>query len=252
MRVSASIVAERRKKLALLLATHRYLPVREICGQLGVSEATARRDLAALAHEHVVTRTYGGALTEFDARFPSFSERDFTAREAKQQLAMKAAKLVTEGATLYLDAGTTVAAVARSLADRRVRGLRILTCSLPAAEVLAEAGTDVHLTGGQMLARQSTLLGDEATASVRRWTFDLAFVSAEGADTRGLWNSNTGIVTMQLTAKAQSKEWIVCLDSKKLQRAAPAFLLGWDAAFLLISDASPEKLHALGYKGRIV
>jgi predicted ArsR family transcriptional regulator len=40
-----------------LLEQHRYLPVKELCRRLGVSEATARRDLAALVHEKKITRT---------------------------------------------------------------------------------------------------------------------------------------------------------------------------------------------------
>ena len=49
MRVPLHIVEARRDKLASLIETHRYLPLRELCKRLGVSEATARRDLAELA-----------------------------------------------------------------------------------------------------------------------------------------------------------------------------------------------------------
>jgi len=49
MRVPLHVVEARREKLAALIDRHRYLPVHELCRRLGVSEATARRDLASLA-----------------------------------------------------------------------------------------------------------------------------------------------------------------------------------------------------------
>ena len=82
MKVPLQIVIARRERLAAMIAEHGYMPVGELCRRLEVSEATARRDLAALANEKKIKRTYGGAVSEFDNRYPSFSERRDRAREA--------------------------------------------------------------------------------------------------------------------------------------------------------------------------
>ena len=41
-----------------------------------MSEATARRDLVVLAGRNQIVRTHGGALSEYNRRFPSFRERE--------------------------------------------------------------------------------------------------------------------------------------------------------------------------------
>ena len=48
MKVPLHIVLARRERLAQIIEQHRYLPVKELCRRLEVSEATLRRDLAAL------------------------------------------------------------------------------------------------------------------------------------------------------------------------------------------------------------
>ena len=75
MRVADHVVQARRQRLAGLLARHHYLSLGELCDRLEVSEPTARRDLAALAADRAITRTRGGALVEYNQKFPSFRER---------------------------------------------------------------------------------------------------------------------------------------------------------------------------------
>ena len=75
MRVPRQVVEARRSRLTELLLERGYLPISDLCEELGVSEATARRDLSALESEERITRTYGGALGEFNASFTSFRER---------------------------------------------------------------------------------------------------------------------------------------------------------------------------------
>ena len=48
MKVPLHIVKARRARLAQMLKEHQYLPVGEVCARLGISEATARRDLEEL------------------------------------------------------------------------------------------------------------------------------------------------------------------------------------------------------------
>lgn len=90
VKVPLHIVLARRERLAQMIEQHRYLPVKELCRRLEVSEATLRRDLAALVQEKKITRTYGGALSEFNDRFPSFRERQSQGAKAKAKIAAAA------------------------------------------------------------------------------------------------------------------------------------------------------------------
>ena len=241
------VVKARRDALTRLLRRNGYLPLSEVCLRLGVSPSTGRRDLAALARGRYIKRTYGGALVSYDRRFPSFRERQQQARGAKQRIARAAARLIKPGMTIFLDAGTTVYAIAEALAARPVPGVTAVTNSLPAAEVMAEAGGPaVHLVGGEFWARQSVLFGRQAQRCLGLWKFDLAFLGAEGMTAVGLWNSQADIVAYQRKAAARSRRALFCVDASKLGRLAPEFLVPWTRVGGLLTDAPAGILAAAG------
>lgn len=247
MRVPLHIVEARRDKLANLIETHRYLPLRELCERLGVSEATARRDLAELAKRNRVKRTHGGALSEFNDRFPSFNERRTLGGAGKQRVAKAAARFIEPGGTYFLDSGTTIFAMAEFLRESPVTPATIVTSNIPVGELLAGVkGLSVFLTAGQILGRQSVLLGETTLHSLKFWNFDIAFLSAEAANAEGVWNSQETIVEMQRMAIERSKRVLLCLDAAKIGTVAPRLLAGWDGIDSLLTDAKSDRLRRVG------
>jgi len=247
VKVPLHIVKARRERLAAMIAQHGYMPVGELCRRLEVSEATARRDLAALAGEKKIKRTYGGAVSEFENRFPSHAERIGVSRRAKSQIATAAVSLLTPGLTIFLDSGTTISAIAEAFRARPVTPITVVTPNLPAGEMLAVLpGVSVFLVAGQLLPRQSTLAGEAAVRSLQFWRFDVAFLSAEGIDAEGVWNSQTAIVEQQKAAISRSERSVFCLDGRKLNRRAPIHLLPCHSVDLLLTEAPFEALVTAG------
>jgi DeoR/GlpR family transcriptional regulator of sugar metabolism len=243
MRVAKHVVEARRRKLGELLQRHRYLGIADLCKEFGISEATVRRDLVFLEKSHLITRTYGGALADYNLRFPSFRSRRSTGTEGKYSIAQQALELLKPESVIYLDAGTTIFALAEAIRVAPVRPLTCVTSNLPAADLLSEVdGVDVYLLGGQLLRRQSVLLGDEACRSAGYWKFDLALLGAEGMTREGVWNSSPAVVALQKAVLAQSRSSAVLLDRTKLGRTAPSFLGGWETITALITDAPAEVL----------
>ena len=241
------MVHARRAKLAALLEQHRFLPVKELCKQLGISEATARRDLAALVEEKKITRTFGGALKEFNDRFPSFRERQSQFSRGKARIAQTALSLIEQGKTYFFDSGTTIHSIAKAFCEAPVTPVKIVTSNLPVGEMLAALpGVEVFLLAGQLLHLQSTLLGQTALRSLEFWHFDRAFLSAEAMTTSGIWNSQLAIVEQQKVVMRRSSRHVFCLDGSKLERQAPHFLIGWDEVEALITDLPLKKLVAAG------
>lgn len=246
MKVPQHVVDQRRARLEQLVSSSRYVPLWEVCERLKISEATARRDLRALERAGRIQRTRGGALSEFDERFPSYHERQRKSSRSKAALARAALKAVRPGMTIFFDSGTTVSFLARALAEAPVGPLRILTVSLPVAEVLApHREMEVFLTGGQMFPRQSVLLGDEVVRSIEAWRFDAAFLSAEAMDAEGLWNSQLAIVAHQHAVVRRADHNIFLLDRSKAGRSAPHFLLPWAAVDHLLTDTPAPRLREL-------
>lgn len=247
MKVALSVVRARRERLAELLQQHRYLPVNELCDRLNISEATARRDLAVLQNEKKLKRTYGGALTDFERSFASFSERREMAAEAKSRIAKRAVSFINPNSTVFLDAGTTIFALAESLKDAVPGPLKIVTNSLPVADLLSRVdGVETHVPGGQLLGRQSALLGDGKKSALPFWKFDLAFMSAEGMSIEGIWNSQDEIAQFQKRVLQRTRHFFFCLDSGKIGRRAPSLVLGWGRVEKLITDAGTKNFRDAG------
>ena len=247
MKVPFHVVQARRDRLAELLGQHRYLPVKELCRRLGVSEATARRDLAALVGEKKIKRTHGGALSEFNDRFPSFRDRQGRGGRAKAKIARAALAYMEPGGTYFMDSGTTICAMAEAFRDHPITPVTIVTSNLPVGEMLAAIpDVQVFMVAGQLLHLQSTLLGEMAQRSLEFWRFDTAFLSAEAMNPAGIWNSQAAIVDQQRVVLERSARTVFCIDGSKLNREAPHFLVPWDRVDALVTDVSDERLATAG------
>lgn len=250
MRVPQHLVDRRREELRRLIRRDGFLPVAEICRRLAVSEATARRDLVAVEADGHITRTYGGALADYNSSFASVEERAGRARPAKARIAERAVAQIPPSGTIFLDAGTTIETVARALTHRRdlVR-LVVVTNSLAAATVLGGApGVELHVLGGMFLNRQAALMGARAIKALADWSFDAAFLAGEGMDAVGISNSHEHIAGFQQALLGQADRVLFCLDATKLGRATPHRVATWRQLTGLITDASAKSLLAAGIK----
>jgi len=247
MRVPKHVVEARRSKLTELLLERGYLPISELCEELGVSEATARRDLSALEGEERITRTYGGALGEFNATFTSFRERLREGTDAKGSIARAAVSLIKPAMRVYLDAGTTAFAIAQELRRHLPEQLTIITNNLALLETLGSLpNAKTILLGGQLLERQSVLLGNEAVKAAAAQEIDIAFLSAQGMTKTGLWNSQRDIIRLQLAVMNRAGRSCFCLDRSKLGRTAPEHLVPWSKVSTLLSDLTLPELRQSG------
>lgn len=225
------------------------MPISDLCEELGVSEATARRDLSALESEERITRTYGGALGEFNASFTSFRERLRQGADAKSAIARTAVSLIKPGMRIYLDAGTTAFAIAQELRRHLPDNLTIITNNLALIEPLGSLhSAKTILLGGQLLERQSVLLGNEAIRAATMQKIDLAFLGAQGMNAQGLWNSQRDIILLQQAVMKRAGLSCFCLDRSKLAHKAPEHLAEWPAINVLLSDLSIPELRQAGIR----
>jgi DeoR/GlpR family transcriptional regulator of sugar metabolism len=248
MRVPLHIVQARRERLRDLIRQDGFLPVAEICRLLGVSEATARRDLASVAASGQISRTRGGALADYNTKFASHGERATRARTGKGRIANAAARLVPATGTIFLDAGTTVCAVARSILRRRqFETLAVVTNSLAVATILGGTkNIELHVLGGTFLHRQAILLGEDSILALGGWKFDLAFLGGEGLNADGISNSHAQIAAFQRAVLMKSAASYFCLDASKLGRTTPYRVAVWDNRVRLITDLTASDLAAAG------
>jgi DeoR/GlpR family transcriptional regulator of sugar metabolism len=98
------------------------------------------------------------------------------------------------------------------------------------------------------LPHQLVLVGPGASIGLSSWHFDLAFLSAQGMNADGLWNSQDDISNFQRDICGRSSRSVFCLDDSKLDQSAPSFLLPWKAVETLVTTADYGQLERCGVR----
>src|SRR5262245_37341697 len=105
------------------LQQHHYVSIEEIASRFSVTTQTARRDVLALEEAGLVRRLHGGATIASPIDPAALRQRRVDNAAGKARIAERVADIVSDGAVVFLDTGTTCEAVAAALVRRR--GLRI-------------------------------------------------------------------------------------------------------------------------------
>lgn len=181
---------ERLSVVLDLLAESGQIEVDTIVDRLGISPATARRDLDALAHQQLLTRTRGGASAHSVAYDLPIRYKNQQNASAKASIARAASDLVPRGAVIGLCGGTTATAIAEALMARadimepsHDPGLTVVTNAINIAMQLAmRPQIKTVVTGGVVHARSYELVGAYTDTVLGSITLDLAFIGVNGID----------------------------------------------------------------------
>lgn len=144
--------------------------------RLGVSDDTIRRDLRMLAKDGFCRRVYGGAVAPYAGPIATRLEQG---TEEKTLLAKAAAALVEPGQTIFLDAGSTNAAIAKHLPEGI--GLTVVTNALAHATLLGpRLGIKLEVIGGALDRESGAFFGDAAHSTISGIAADLFFLGTCG------------------------------------------------------------------------
>ncbi|HXX38974.1 MAG TPA: DeoR/GlpR family DNA-binding transcription regulator [bacterium] len=243
---------ERQYALVRLLERQGRLSVTEICDEYSISEATARRDLGALASQGLLQRVHGGAISlRHAAPGMSILDRSQEQVEEKRRIGLAAAELVQDGETVFLGSGTTVLETARSLRSRR--NLTIITNSLPVINALAGLSEmSMIVLGGMLRDSELSFIGhitEQALAEVRA---DKVIIGVRALNLeQGLTNDYLPETLTDRAILSVGREVIVVADHTKFGAVAPAFLAPMKSVHTLITDnqTDAEFLNVLREQG---
>ncbi len=190
----------------------------EICD--GCSNMTLWRDLKKLEAEGAIRRTRGGviAMRLIQPDLESvYSQRAMEHTAQKQAIARAAAALTHSGSSLYLDAGTTVMAVAKVLPDQHYT---IITGSINTALELSQRRyCDVFLLGGQLSPNTLSCSGAQAEANLEGMNIDTAFMAASGFSlASGFSNGSQAECQLKRKVIQKAAHIVLLMDSSKLDK----------------------------------
>ncbi|MFT3875726.1 MAG: DeoR/GlpR family DNA-binding transcription regulator [Propioniciclava sp.] len=172
---------ERRLRMAQLVAEQGSpISLHELQDRFDVSEATLRRDLAALSKDGKLVRVYGGVAPGRPAE-TTWREKAAAHADSKMRIAQfVASELISPGDVVFIDSGTTPAAVARQLAHRE--DVTVVVAGLAALLELADGAPNVIVLGGRFRRRSASFLGQAADLLLDMVSPDVAILGTDMLD----------------------------------------------------------------------
>jgi DeoR/GlpR family transcriptional regulator of sugar metabolism len=238
------LVLERRQRIVQLLEEHGSVRVSVLAANFSVTEETIRRDLEDLERAGFLKRTYGGAVawrgTGYESPYDARRERQL---DEKIAIAKRAAELVADGETLFLDASTTTLYLARQLQGKR--NLGIITNSIQiVSELGGQKGLSIISTGGVLRDKSLSCVGPLAARVLREYHPDWAFISCKGFSLeRGLLDTNDLEVELKRLAMINAGMSVALIDSSKFQQPALLQIAPVEKVAKIVTDKMDGQMH---------
>jgi DeoR/GlpR family transcriptional regulator of sugar metabolism len=247
----APMIAQRRAQIAALVRTAGAQRVADLAERFQVSEVTIRGDLMQLEKQGQLVRDRGGALPLHHSReltsLLAVETRAHLQIDEKQRIAHAAARLVSPGDTILMDAGTTVVEMAPHLAG--ITPLTVVTNALNVAlEVAAKTDAQVILLGGTLSRESSSVLGSLAENALGELLVQKAFLGTQAFDLEHGFTDTTLEIAQVKRAMIRSARRVILLsDSSKLGRTGFIKVAPLTAVHTLITDIAlpPDARTAL-------
>ncbi len=210
----------RQQALLQWIENSHYVSLEEIAERFHVTTQTARRDIADLEHRGKVRKLHGGVsqLTPLDP--VTYRQRRHDRADEKVRIAEAVVALIPDGATVFLDTGTTCEAIANTLISRE--RLHVVTYSLRSAAIISEK-TDFTLAvpGGFVRPIDGGMFQEDTPEFIRRFKFDYAIISVSGVDDDGdLCDDDHTEVAVVSAALRQAAHKLLAVDSSKFGKRA--------------------------------
>ncbi|PAU41854.1 DeoR/GlpR family transcriptional regulator [Klebsiella pneumoniae] len=114
----------------------------------------------------------------------SWHDRKATQTAEKERIARRVASEIPDGATLFIDIGTTPEAVAHALLDHN--DLRIVTNNLNVANTLmVKEDFRIILAGGELRSRDGGIIGEATLDFISQFRLDFGILGISGVDSDG-------------------------------------------------------------------
>ncbi|WP_137844868.1 DeoR/GlpR family DNA-binding transcription regulator [Microbacterium sp. 2FI] len=238
---------ERQQVIEQMVADDGRVSVLDLARRFDVTTETVRRDLALLETAGGLRRVHGGAVRSDrgSTAEPSLTERSARHGEAKLAIGRRAADAIGDGfrGSVYLDAGTTTAAVAACLAPRLGSGpIEVVTHALTLAHALA-AVPDASLTviGGRVRGLTAAAVGSDTVRAVESMRPDIAFIGTNGVSAGfGLSTPDPDEAAVKRAIVRSARRVVVVADSDKLGRELLVGFAGLADIDVLVTDAEPD------------
>ena len=241
MKNSKEIILQRQARILQLIQQKQMLSVAELAKHFHVTPATIRRDLEDLEEQGNVKRFFGGVeyiLPPSEYVQYQADKKDQTT--AKKAIARKAAEMISNGDTIFINSSTTALCIFEYLENSQIsiitNNARSIDCSVP-------EGANLILTGGEVYGNRQSLVGEMALDATRKVIANKCFMGVHGISAAGgVTSSYLQEVAVNRSMLAQCNgPKIVVADSSKIGVCQNFVDYGLDQITHLITDSGADK-----------
>ena len=251
MKNSKEIIQQRQARILQFLRQKQLASVVELAKQFHVTPATIRRDLEALEEQGSIKRFFGGVeYILSQGEYVQYQTAKEELASAKLAIARKAASMISNGDTIFLNSSSTALYILDYIDNIRAS---VITNNARAIENSIPEAVDLILTGGEVIGNRQSMVGEFALDTTRKVMANKCFLGVSGISAIG------GVTTTFVQEAAVNRSMIaqcngpkiVVADSSKIGVRQSFYDYGLELITHLITDsgADPRELDRIREKG---
>jgi DeoR family transcriptional regulator of aga operon len=228
---------ERQEKILELLNEKGYVEVTELSKLFSISEMSIRNDLNDLNRQGKLQRKYGGANTiQVHNRELPLTKKHNRNYEEKKMIGRAAAKLVTDGNSIMLDAGTTAEHIVPFLYNHH--DLTIITNAINIINLLLQLpAVNLYTVEGKVDSKSYSIIGEQAETALKKYNAKIAFITVDGISLeKGFTNNSKEATNISRILLNNSHTKIMLADSSKIGKIGIFPLCDWEDIDIWVTD----------------
>lgn len=227
-----------------LVTRQGFQTIEALAQHFGVTVQTIRRDVNLLASEGRLSRYRGGAGLASSIENMEYERRQVVNLAAKQRIAAMVAQDVPDGASLFINIGTTTEQAARALLAHK--NLQVITNNINVAKILSSTSEcSIVMAGGKVRNRDGAVTGSLAVQMFEQFRADIGIIGISGIDKDGgLFDYDLDEVMCTQAIIRHSRRVFLLADHSKFGRPAMVKVGHLSQISVLYTDDQPPEAIA--------
>jgi DeoR family glycerol-3-phosphate regulon repressor len=239
-------LSPRQQQILILARQAGTVAVEDLAERFEVTPQTIRKDLNELCDGRLLSRIHGGAMLASGVENMAYEARRQIASLEKSMIGRRAADLIPNNSSLFINIGTTTEEVASALTAHE--DLLVITNNLNVAMLLyRHPRIEVIVAGGTVRRADGAVIGSTANNLITQFKVDYAIIGASAIDEEGaLLDFDYREVQAAQAIIANARSVMLVADSTKLSRNAPVRIAHLSQIHTFVTDLPlPGGLRAI-------
>ncbi len=229
-------ISRRQHLIMDYIKQHGSVQVDQLSEHLHVTPQTIRRDLNQLYDLELLQRVHGGAVIKDNVENLGYGARKMLMANEKGKIEKKAAELIPDNCSLFINIGTTNEGVAEHLKNRK--GMLVITNNINVASMLwPSSGLEVMIAGGTIRNTDGGIVGASTEEFIDRFKVDYAIIGCSSIDGTGeFFDYDLREVRVAQAIIRRARSVILVMDSLKFDRRAPILIGDLSDVDIVVTD----------------